>query len=88
MNFDGLSSLWLRNVTTYDATQKYMLICQKDDKRGNPSIRNCVRELLGVRADALARKFATTHDMQVRDEIERLLKDYGKLKEPWKFVAS
>src|SRR5215467_649486 len=53
-----------------------------------PGIRNCVRELLGVRADAVARKFATTHDMQVRDEIERLLKDYGKLKEPWKFVAS
>jgi hypothetical protein len=28
-----------------------------------------------------------THDMAVKDEIERLLKEYGKLKEPWKFVA-
>src|SRR5262245_24235331 len=52
-----------------------------------PGIRNCVRELLGVRADALARKFGTTHDMQVRDELERLLKEYGKLDEPWVFVT-
>ena len=44
-------------------------------------IRNCVRELLGVRADALARKFHETHDMAVKDEIERLLKEYGKLGE-------
>jgi len=40
-----------------------------------------------VRAGALARKFAATHDMQVKDEIERLRKEYGKLKEPWVFVA-
>ena len=46
------------------------------------------RELLGVRMDALARKFHETHDMKVKDEIERLLKEYGKLKEPWVFVAS
>jgi len=50
-----------------------------------PGIRNCVRELLGVRADALARKFHETHDMAVKDEIERLLKEYGKLGEPWSF---
>src|SRR5262249_28791489 len=30
-----------------------------------PGIRNCVRELLGVRTDALARKFHETHDMAV-----------------------
>jgi hypothetical protein len=36
-----------------------------------PGIRNCVRELLGVRTDALARKFHETHDMAVKDEIER-----------------
>jgi hypothetical protein len=52
-----------------------------------PGIRDGVRELLGVRADALARKFHETHDMTVKDEIERLLKEYGKLKEPWRFVA-
>ena len=43
--------------------------------------------LLEVRADALARKFHETHDMKVKDEIERLLREYGKLKEPWVFRA-
>jgi hypothetical protein len=52
-----------------------------------PGIRDGVRELLGVRTDALARKFHETHDMTVKDELERLLKEYGKLKEPWVFVA-
>ena len=52
-----------------------------------PGIRDGVRELLGVRTDALARKFHETHDMTVKDEIERLLKEYGKLKEPWRFVS-
>ena len=50
-----------------------------------PGIRNCGRELLGVRTYALARKFHETHDKAVKDEIERLLKEYGKLKEPWVF---
>src|SRR5215475_10906139 len=52
-----------------------------------PGIRNCVRELLGVRTDALARKFHETHNMKVKDEIERLLKEYGKLEKPWNFVV-
>jgi len=26
-------------------------------------------------------------NMAVKDEIERLLKEYGKLEEPWEFVA-
>jgi len=52
-----------------------------------PGIRNCVRELLGVRADALARKFHETRDMAVKEELERLLKEYGKLEKPWEFVA-
>jgi hypothetical protein len=50
-----------------------------------PGIRDSVRELLGVRTDALVRKFADTHDMQVKDELVRLLKEYGKLTEPWVF---
>ena len=50
-----------------------------------PGIRTVLRELLGVRADALARKFHETHDMAVKDEIERLLKEYEKLGEPWSF---
>jgi hypothetical protein len=28
--------------------------------------------------DALARKFHETHDLKVKEEIERLAKDYGK----------
>src|SRR5262245_24382082 len=52
-----------------------------------PGIRNCVRELLGVRADALARKFHETHDMALKDELERLLGVYGELGKPWQFVA-
>jgi hypothetical protein len=49
-------------------------------------IRDSVRELLGVRADALARKFHETHDINVKDELERLLKEHGTLKEPWVFT--
>ena len=52
-----------------------------------PGIRDAVRELIAVRMDALARKFHETHDMAVKDELERLLKESGKLKEPWVFVA-
>src|SRR5262245_14550632 len=52
-----------------------------------PGIRNSVRALLGKQADALARKFHETHDMAVKDELERLLKEYGELGEPWKFVV-
>ena len=52
-----------------------------------PGIRDSVRVLLEVRMDSLARKFHETHYMKVKDELERLLKEYGKLKEPWVFVA-
>ena len=37
--------------------------------------------------DALARKFHETHDIKVKDELERLLKEYGQLGKPWEFVA-
>src|SRR5262249_29400938 len=51
-----------------------------------PGIRNSVRELLGKQADALARKFHETKDMAVKDELERLLKEYGELEKPWEFA--
>ena len=35
--------------------------------------------------DALARKFHETHNMKVKDEIERLAREHVKLKEPWVF---
>jgi hypothetical protein len=52
-----------------------------------PGIRDSVRELLGVRADALARKFHETHDMAAHDEIYRLSRELIKLDEPWVFVV-
>src|SRR5262245_63703821 len=52
-----------------------------------PGIRNSVRELIGKPADALARKFHQTHDMAVKDELERLLKVYRELEKPWEFVV-
>src|SRR5262245_55718533 len=52
-----------------------------------PGIRDAVRELLAVRMDALARKFHETHDMAVKDELERTLKEYGELAKSWEFMA-
>ena len=45
-----------------------------------PGIRDCVRELLRVRMDALAFKFHETKDVKISDEIYRLAGEYGKLK--------
>ena len=50
-------------------------------------IRESVHDLIGRKMDALARQFHQTHDMKVKDEIERLAREYGKLGEPWRFVA-
>jgi hypothetical protein len=50
-----------------------------------PGVRDAVRELLSVRMDALARRFHETHDTAVKDEIYRLAREYGKIKEPWVF---
>ena len=47
-----------------------------------PRIRNSVKELIGKQMDALARRFAATHDMKVKEEIERLAGEYSKLGEP------
>jgi hypothetical protein len=52
-----------------------------------PGIRESVKDLLGKQMDALARQFAATHDMKVKDEINLLAKEYGKFDEPWVFVA-
>jgi hypothetical protein len=35
----------------------------------------------------LTRNFAATHDIKVKDEINLLAKEYGKLDEPWVFMA-
>ena len=48
-------------------------------------IRDCVRELLCVRMDILARKFHETKDLKISDEIYRLAGELMKLDEPWLF---
>jgi len=45
-------------------------------------IRDAVRDLLGMRIDRLACHFAATHDMKLKEEIERLAAEYDKLKVP------
>jgi hypothetical protein len=42
-------------------------------------IRDSVRELIGKQMDALARKFAATHDTNVKAEIDRLSSELVKL---------
>ena len=70
----------------HDRTAEVALEGQQQVLRATfPGIRNSVRELLGVRTDALARKFRETHDMSVKEEINHLLKEYGKLGQPWSF---
>jgi hypothetical protein len=70
----------------HDRTAEVALEGQQQVLRATfPGIRDAVRELLGVRADALARKFHETHDVKVKDELERLLREYGKLEKPWEF---
>ncbi len=65
---------------SHDRTAEVALEGQQQVFRATfPGIRDSVRELLGVRADALARKFDETHDVAVKDELLRLLKEYGKL---------
>jgi hypothetical protein len=48
-----------------------------------PGIRDSVKELIGKRMVTLALEFHDTHNMNVKNEIEHLAKEYGKLKEPW-----
>jgi hypothetical protein len=73
------------HVVGHDRTTEVALEGQQQVLRATfPGIRDGVRELLGVRADALARKFHETHDMTVKDELERLLREYGKLNESYR----
>jgi hypothetical protein len=53
-----------------------------------PWIRNSIRELIGQEMDALARDFPDTDDMELKNAIECLAKEYGKLGEPWVFNSA
>ena len=50
-------------------------------------IRDSVRDLLGKQMDALARQFHETHDLKVKEEIDRLAGELVKLDKPWVFRA-
>ena len=50
-----------------------------------PGIRNSIRELIGHELDALACDFPDTDDMELKNAIACLAKEYGKLGEPWVF---
>ena len=50
-----------------------------------PEIRNSIRELIGREMDALARDFTDTDDMEVKNAIACLAKEYSRLDEPWAF---
>jgi hypothetical protein len=51
-----------------------------------PEIRNSIRELIRQELDALARDFPDTDDIELKNAIACLAKEYGKLGEPWVFV--
>jgi hypothetical protein len=48
-------------------------------------IRSSVKELIGTEMDALARDFHDTDDMEVKNAIEYLTREYDRLGEPWVF---
>jgi hypothetical protein len=76
------------HVLDHDRTHQYVLEGQQQVLRAIfPRIRDAVRVLLEVRMDRLALKFHETHDVKVKDEILRLAAEYGKLENPWVFVA-
>ena len=52
-----------------------------------PGIRNSVRELIGEEMDALARDFPDTDDMELKNAITCLAREYGKLGESWMFIS-
>jgi hypothetical protein len=47
-----------------------------------PGIRKSVKDLLEKQMDALTRQFAATHDMKLKEEIERLSSELVKLDRP------
>jgi hypothetical protein len=53
-----------------------------------PWIRNSVKELIGTEMDALARDFPDMHDMEVKNAIEYLAREYDRLGEPWVFSSA
>jgi hypothetical protein len=53
-----------------------------------PWIRNSVKELIATEMDELARDFPDMHDMEVKNAIEYLAREYDRLGEPWVFNSA
>src|SRR4029453_118703 len=53
-----------------------------------PSIPNSVKELIGTEMEELARDFPDMHDMEVKNAIEYLAREYDRLGEPWVFNSA
>ena len=69
------------HVLDHDRTSQVALEGQQQVLRATfPGIRDAVKALIGKHMDSLAQKFARKHDMKVKEEIERLAREYGKLK--------
>lgn len=52
-----------------------------------PGIRSSVGDLLGKQMEAQQRKFAVSRDVRVQAEIERLAREYDRLKQSWVFAG-
>jgi hypothetical protein len=52
-----------------------------------PGIRSSVKDLIAKQMEAQQRKFAVSRDVKVQSEIERLTREYDRLKQPWVFPA-
>jgi|SRR6266481_455876 len=77
-----------RHALDADGDQGYVREGQQQVLRPSfEGIRTSVRGLLQIRLDRLARQLATTHDMKIKEEIDLLTAEYGKLKGFWRFVA-
>ena len=50
-----------------------------------PSIRHSIKEEFEMNMEILARKFAATHDMKVKEKLEQLARNYRRVKQPWVF---
>jgi len=78
---------WLIPQFRYHLDRDPSVEVDKEDKQQVlratfPGIRKSVKDLLEKQMDALARQFAATHDMKLKEEIERLSSELVKLDRP------
>src|SRR5262245_44659840 len=78
---------------------RHHIACERDndnEKEGRQQvlcatfreIRNSTKELIGTEMDALARDFPDTYDIEVKNAIECLAREYRRLGEPWEQLVA